>query len=97
MSGTQARGRQLAREVELERIYNDHLKRPGGLEVQRGHPARRRLDDTIKVREEELVNDAIAYHPVVAAHGYNMYYLNALGAASVAGRGRSPGSPATKP
>ena len=33
---------------------------------------------TLSVRDGELVLIPEGYHPVVAAHGYNVYYLNAL-------------------
>ena len=37
-----------------------------------------RRDATLTVRDGELVLIPDGYHPVVAAHGYNIYYLNAL-------------------
>jgi len=36
------------------------------------------LDETITVHDGELVLVPEGYHPVVAAHGYNAYYLNVL-------------------
>ena len=36
------------------------------------------IDETLSVRDGELVLIPEGYHPVVAAHGYNVYYLNAL-------------------
>ena len=36
------------------------------------------IDETLSVRDGELVIIPEGYHPVVAAHGYNVYYLNAL-------------------
>jgi 5-deoxy-glucuronate isomerase len=38
----------------------------------------RRLDETLTVRDGQLVLVPEGYHPVVAAHGYDVYYLNAL-------------------
>ena len=38
----------------------------------------RRIDATLTVRDNEVVLIPEGYHPVVAAHGYNVYYLNAL-------------------
>jgi 5-deoxy-glucuronate isomerase len=38
----------------------------------------RSLDATITVGDGELILVPEGYHPVVAAHGYDVYYLNAL-------------------
>src|ERR1700730_1787907 len=37
-----------------------------------------RIDHTLTVRDGDLVLVPEGYHPVVAAHGYNVYYLNVL-------------------
>ncbi len=65
-------------EVDLEEIYYFRLGRPEGFAIQRVYTADRRLDETMTVRDGELVLVPEGYHPVVAAHGYNVYYLNAL-------------------
>jgi 5-deoxy-glucuronate isomerase len=65
-------------EVDLEEIYYYRIDRPEGYAIQRVYTADRRLDETIAVRDGELVLIPEGYHPVVAAHGYNVYYLNAL-------------------
>jgi len=65
-------------EVDLEEIYYYHIDRPEGYAIQRVYTADRRLDATLTVRDRELVLIPEGYHPVVAAHGYNVYYLNAL-------------------
>ena len=65
-------------EVDLEEIYYYRIDRPEGYAIQRVYTADRRLDETITVRDGELVLVPEGYHPVVAAHGYNVYYLNAL-------------------
>ena len=65
-------------EVDLEEIYYYRIDRPEGYAIQRVYTADRRLDDTITVRDGDLVLVPEGYHPVVAAHGYNVYYLNAL-------------------
>ena len=44
----------------------------------RRDPVDTMLDATLSVRDGELVLIPEGYHPVVAAHGYNVYYLNAL-------------------
>lgn len=65
-------------EVDLEEIYYYRLERPEGFAVQKVYTADRRIDETMTVRDGELVLVPEGYHPVVAAHGYNAYYLNAL-------------------
>ena len=65
-------------EVDLEEIYYYRVDRPEGFAVQKVYTADRRIDETITVRSGELVLVPEGYHPVVAAHGYNVYYLNAL-------------------
>ena len=65
-------------EVDLEEIYYYRMDRPEGFAVQRVYTQDRRIDETITVRDGELVLVPEGYHPVAAAHGYNVYYLNAL-------------------
>ena len=65
-------------EVDLEEIYYYRVQRPEGFAVQKVYTADRRIDETLTVRDGELVLVPEGYHPVVAAHGYNVYYLNAL-------------------
>jgi 5-deoxy-glucuronate isomerase len=65
-------------EVDLEEIYYYRIDRPEGYAIQRVYTKDRRLDATLTVRDSELVLIPEGYHPVVAAHGYNVYYLNAL-------------------
>ena len=65
-------------EVDLEEIYYYRIDRPEGFAIQRVYTSDRRIDETITVRDGELVLVPEGYHPVVAAHGYNAYYLNAL-------------------
>ena len=65
-------------EVDLEEIYYYRIDRPEGYAIQKVYTADRRLDETITVRDGEMVLIPEGYHPVVAAPGYNVYYLNAL-------------------
>jgi 5-deoxy-glucuronate isomerase len=65
-------------EVDLEEIYYYRIDRPEGFAIQKVYTPDRRIDETITVRDGELVLIPEGYHPVVAAHGYNVYYLNAL-------------------
>jgi 5-deoxy-glucuronate isomerase len=65
-------------EVDLEEIYYYRVDRPEGYAIQRVYTADRSRDETITVGDGEMVLIPEGYHPVVAAHGYNVYYLNAL-------------------
>jgi 5-deoxy-glucuronate isomerase len=65
-------------EVDLEEIYYYRIDRPEGFAIQKVYTADGRIDETLTVRDGELVLVPEGYHPVVAAHGYNVYYLNAL-------------------
>lgn len=65
-------------EVDLEEIYYYRIDKPAGYAIQKVYTADRRIDETLTVRDGELVQVLEGYHPVVAAHGYNVYYLNAL-------------------
>lgn len=65
-------------EVDLEEIYYYRIDRPEGYAIQKVYTSDRRIDETVTVRDGDLVLVPEGYHPVVAAHGYNAYYLNAL-------------------
>ena len=65
-------------EVDLEELYYYRIQRPEGFAVQRVYTADRSIDETLTVRDGEMVLIPEGYHPVAAAHGYNIYYLNAL-------------------
>ncbi len=65
-------------EVDLEEIYYYRIDGDQGYAIQKVYTSDRRLDATLTVRDGELVLIPEGYHPVVAAHGYNVYYLNAL-------------------
>jgi len=65
-------------EVDLEEIYYYRIQRPEGFAIQKVYTPTRSIDETITVRDGELVLVPEGYHPVAAAHGYNVYYLNAL-------------------
>jgi 5-deoxy-glucuronate isomerase len=65
-------------EVDLEEIYYYKVDHPDGYAIQKIYTPDRRIDATLTVRDGELVLIPEGYHPVVAAHGYNVYYLNAL-------------------
>ncbi len=65
-------------EADLEEIYYYRIDKPEGYAIQKVYTPDRRIDETLTVRDGELVLVPEGYHPVVAAHGYNVYYLNAL-------------------
>jgi 5-deoxy-glucuronate isomerase len=65
-------------EVDLEEIYYYKVDQPQGYAIQKVYTPDRRIDATLTVRDSELVLIPEGYHPVVAAHGYHVYYLNAL-------------------
>lgn len=65
-------------EVDLEEIYYYKVSHPDGYAIQKVYTSDRRIDATLTVRDGELVLIPEGYHPVVAAHGYDVYYLNAL-------------------
>jgi 5-deoxy-glucuronate isomerase len=65
-------------EVDLEEIYYYRIDKPDGYAIQKVYTADKHLDETMTVRDGEMVLVPEGYHPVVAAHGYNVYYLNAL-------------------
>ena len=66
-------------EVDLDEIYFYKISQPEGFAIQRVYTRDGRRNETLTVRDNEVVLIPEGYHPVVAAHGYNAYYLNALG------------------
>jgi 5-deoxy-glucuronate isomerase len=65
-------------EAVLEEIYYYQLRRPEGWGLQRLYRRDGSRDALWAVRHGELVLVTDGYHPFVAAHGYDAYYLNAL-------------------
>jgi 5-deoxy-glucuronate isomerase len=66
-------------EVDLDEIYFYKISQPAtGYAIQRVYTKDGGLDETITVRDNQVVLIPYGYHPVVAAHGYNCYYLNVL-------------------
>ena len=65
-------------EADLEELYYYRIDRPEGYAIQKVYTRDKRLDFTLTVHNDEMVRIPEGYHPVVAAHGYNVYYLNAL-------------------
>jgi 5-deoxy-glucuronate isomerase len=65
-------------EVDLDEIYYYKISKPEGYAIQRVYTKDGARQDTITVRDNEVVLIPNGYHPVVAAHGYDCYYLNVL-------------------
>ena len=65
-------------EVDLDEIYYYKISKPEGYAIQRVYTRDGARDETITVRDNEVVLIPDGYHPVVAAHGYDCYYLNVL-------------------
>jgi 5-deoxy-glucuronate isomerase len=66
------------READLEEVYFYKIDRPEGFAYQRIYTPDRSLDELLLARDSHLVLSPYGYHPVVAAPGYNCYYLNML-------------------
>jgi len=65
-------------EADLEEVNFYKIDRPEGFAYQRIYTADRSIDELILARDNHLVLSPRGYHPVVAAPGYNCYYLNML-------------------
>ena len=65
-------------EARLEEIYFYKIDKPQGYAIQQIYTDDRSLDEIIRVKDSEAVLVPKGYHPVVAGHGYNVYYLNFL-------------------
>jgi 5-deoxy-glucuronate isomerase len=68
------------REAVLEETYyfRTRLDPPGAFAVQRLYSPAHALDLTVAVRDGDLLVVPYGYHTTCAAHGYDLYYLNAL-------------------
>jgi 5-deoxy-glucuronate isomerase len=65
-------------ESQLEETYYHRLARPGGFAFQRVYTEDRALDETMTVEDRDVVLVPRGYHPVSAAHGFDLYYLNVM-------------------
>jgi len=66
------------RETYLEETYYHRLKKPGGFGVQLVYTVDRSLNKSVQVRDGDVVLVPRGYHPVAAAAGYDLYYLNVM-------------------
>lgn len=65
-------------ESYLEETYYHRLNPPQGYAIQRVYTDDRSLDETMAVSDRDVVLVPRGYHPVGAAHGYDLYYLNVM-------------------
>ena len=66
------------RETYLEETYYHRTRRAEGFAVQLVYTDDRSLDEALQVRDGEVVLVPRGYHPVAAAPGYDLYYLNVM-------------------
>lgn len=65
-------------EVDLDEIYYYRMNRPAAFAHQRLYTKDGNRDMTLTVHDGDVVLVRDGYHPVVAGHGYDIYYLNCL-------------------
>jgi 5-deoxy-glucuronate isomerase len=61
-----------------EETYFYKFERPGAYAIQQVYTLDRSLDEMVKAKHNDVVLIPKGYHPVVAEHGFNCYYLNFL-------------------
>lgn len=66
------------RETYLEETYYHRLRPEGGFALQRVYSGDRSLDETVSVRDGDVVLVPRGYHTVSAPPGYDLYYLNVM-------------------
>jgi 5-deoxy-glucuronate isomerase len=65
-------------ETALEETYYHRLAPAQGFAMQRVYTDDRSLDEAVVVEDGDVVLVPRGYHPVVAPHGYELYYLNVM-------------------
>jgi 5-deoxy-glucuronate isomerase len=65
-------------ETQLEETYYHRLNPPQGFAFQRVYTDDRSLDEAMAVEDHDVVLVPRGYHPVVAPHAYELYYLNVM-------------------
>jgi len=65
-------------EASLEEIYFYKISMPQGFAIQKIYNDDRSIDEIAEAHNNDVVLVPEGYHPVVACHGYNVYYLNFL-------------------
>jgi 5-deoxy-glucuronate isomerase len=66
------------RETSLEELYYHRLRRTEGWAIQRVYARDGSLDASVTVRDGDCVLVPRGYHPVSAAPGFDLYYLNVM-------------------
>lgn len=66
------------RECQLEEVYYVRIRDPRGFGLMRVYTADGSLDESITVRDGDLVLVPRGYHTFSAAPGYEAYYLNVM-------------------
>lgn len=66
------------KEALLEETYFYKISKPQGYAIQQVYTYDRSLDELAVARNNDVVMVPKGYHPVVAGHGYDVYYLNFL-------------------
>jgi 5-deoxy-glucuronate isomerase len=65
-------------EARLEEVYFYKIDKPQGFAIQQIYTEDRSLDEIAVACNNDVVMVPKGHHPVVAGHGYNVYYLNFL-------------------
>lgn len=65
-------------EVDLDEIYYYRFEHPSAFALQRLYSSDGSKETVVTARDGDAVLIRDGYHPVVAGHGYNTYYLNFL-------------------
>jgi 5-deoxy-glucuronate isomerase len=65
-------------ETQLEETYYHRINPPQGFAFQRVYTDDRSLDESMAVENHDTVMVPRGYHPCVAPHGYDLYYLNVM-------------------
>ena len=68
----------LPEETYLEETYYHRVRPERGFAVQRVYTDDRSLDETLAVRDGDVVLVPRGYHPVSTPPGYDLYYLNVM-------------------
>lgn len=66
------------KEACLEEIYFYKTDKPQGFAIQHVYTEDRELDEIVEAHTNDVVLVPRGHHPVIAGHGYNVYYLNFL-------------------
>ncbi|MBY0052164.1 5-deoxy-glucuronate isomerase [Brevibacillus agri] len=68
----------LPNEAYLEETYYHRIKQANGFALQRVYTDDRSLNETMVVKDGDVVLVPKGYHPVSAPPGYDLYYLNTM-------------------